>query len=386
MPTKQTILPCTVSVRARGEETAVGTGNSVQRPIGHRRRVAGGGAMLLTFAALFPLNASAESQASSKPASVTTAAGVVTNITKALTGSPLLRGDYVSSGWAISMTSKHAATAVTISNLVATIPLQCQVEDHSPTSANLVINLPATSVSIPANDTGWHPTSGAATASGYEASTILGDLCRRGNLSPNGKAVYSAKLVSTNTTDVFAVRFHSVDARANQSQKNPTNTNCASTSDNRAGVSPCTAAWTPNTTSLAVAPAPTSGGGTGPVASSVGAVITPLPVLGHVAKNVRRHQSNTSSPATAGTPSPLGGVKAATTQPAPLLVLPPPPSQSTVLGPVPLPVPVIDSVAAGVGGGLPWRWFALLAILDLGLIVGIVMRRRLAHQRDLNAH
>ena len=45
---------------------------------------------------------------------------------------------------------------------------------------------------------------------------------------------------------------------------------------------------------------------------------------------------------------------------------------------------VIDSVTAGVGGALPWKWFLLLAILDLGLIVGIVIRRRSAQRDRLN--
>jgi hypothetical protein len=58
------------------------------------------------------------------------------------------------------------------------------------------------------------------------------------------------------------------------------------------------------------------------------------------------------------------------------VLLLPAPSQPTVLSPVPLVVPVIDGVNAQVAGALPWKWFLVLAILDLGLIVGLVIRRR----------
>jgi hypothetical protein len=47
-----------------------------------------------------------------------------------------------------------------------------------------------------------------------------------------------------------------------------------------------------------------------------------------------------------------------------------------VLGPVPIVAPINGVVQAG--GALPWKWFGLLALLDLALIVGIVIRRRRA--------
>jgi hypothetical protein len=217
---------------------------------------------------------------------------------------------------------------------------------------------------------------------------------------------------------VFAMRFHTVDARSNPVRGHGSpNIDCSSTRSNPSGAAQCNAAWSRPSTSVAQAlpkvPAgdgdgkghgdgdhpPVPGIGTGPVPgvvtgvtgavtgvtgslpARIHAIISPIPILGRVFN---------SSPArgTAGGGAGSSQAAAASAQPggaaaqgAPLLVLPAP-SRSAVLGPVPLPVPVIDSVAAGVGGSLPWKWFALLAMIDLGLIVGIVLRRRNAqHDR-----
>jgi hypothetical protein len=326
----------------------------------------------------------------------------VSNITTALTGTAVNPGDYVSSGWAISMPGKHPAATIDVTNIVATIPMACEVDGQHTQLLNLVVHVPHTQLTIAAGDAAWHPTASAANATGYQAKILVGELCQGGALKPHGKATYTAKLVSTDTKDAFAVRFHTVDARTNVAKGKPNpNTDCASATQNKTGVAPCNAAWTPQTTSFATAPVSTTGGGTGTgsgaggatgvvngvtgtVAGLVGAIIMPPPVL---SLHSVRHHRTTGAAAHGSTATPsqqTGGVSGATTQPAPILILPAP-SQSAVLGPVPLPVPVIDSVAAGVGGALPWKWFLLLAILDIGLIVGIVIRRRLAQHDRLNA-
>ena len=421
-----------------------------------RRRLAVGSATLVALASLVPLSASAQSTAASSPASTPTASptssptasptssptasptgtptlpGVVSNVTTALSGALVNAGDYVSSGWAISMAGKHPAATVDVTSIVAKIPLQCQISGKKPQVLNLVIHLPHSKLTIPADDTAWHPTSGAADPTGYEAKILVGALCQGGTLETHGKATYTAKLISTDTKDPFAIRFHSVDARTNV-PKSP-NTDCTSLSQNKKRLAQCKAPWTPQTRSYAAAPATTSGGGTGTgtgtgtgkgtgigtgtgtgtgtgagtgtgtgtgtggvtgvlggvtgtVAGLVGNIVTPPPVVKHIlhlALHTAGAGSAASAHGTGSTSAQPGGVSGATIQPAPVLILPAP-SQSAVLGPVPLPVPVIGSVAAGVGGALPWKWFLLLAILDLGLIVGIVIRRRAAQHNRLNA-
>ncbi len=329
-------------------------------------------------------------------AAVKTVVGLVTNVTKALTGQSVNEGDYISSGWAISMPGNHPAATVALTNISATIPLICQVSGQHPTLVNLVVPMPDASQSFTANDTAWHPTSSVAGAQGYQASAAAGNLCHAGALTPHGNATYTAKLASSDTKDLFAMRFHTVDARTNQTsgsnQANP-NTDCTS-SHNYDGLAQCTAAWTLQTTSTALAAVATAGGGSGGtvtgtvggIVASIGNLVTLPALLQPITGAVLAHRTtgSQSSHTAGGTPaSTSGAVSGATPQPAPVLVLPAP-AQSTVLGPVPLPVPVIDSVAAGVGGALPWRWFLLLAILDLGLIVGIVIRRRSAQRARLN--
>ncbi len=312
----------------------------------------------------------------------------------------MLPGDYVSMGWTISLPGAHPATSVTVSDIVATIPLDCEARGQHSRPVNLVIQAPQTTVALPLNDNAWHATASPALAQAYQAKVLVGELCPRGALEPHGKATYAAKLVSTDTKDPFALRFHSVDARTNLvrfGEPNP-NTDCTSIVQNPTGVAQCNAAWTPVTKALALAPPRRSAAVPGRVAAwrRVGGVTGVGPARWSAAspaasvlssgtpctqRSTRPRHGVPRAPRQAGQQP--GGTSAAATQPAPVLVLPAP-SQSAVLGPVPLPVPVIDSVAAGVGGALPWKWFLLLAIVDVALIVAIVVRRRLAQHDRLN--
>ncbi|MGH7723391.1 MAG: hypothetical protein ACRENL_11280 [Candidatus Dormibacteria bacterium] len=80
------------------------------------------------------------------------------------------------------------------------------------------------------------------------------------------------------------------------------------------------------------------------------------------------------APASAAT-HPHGPSVVLPTQRLPVLVLPAP-SQPTVLEPVPLLVPAINGGNGQASGGLSWKWFLALGLLDLGLIAGILIRRR----------
>jgi hypothetical protein len=371
--------------------------DSVNPIAGFRRRAAIGGGALLTLASLIPVSASAAAPLHTPKVPVVAPAGVVSNLTHAIRTLLVLPGDYVSMGWTISLPRAHPATTVTVSDIVATIPMTCESREERSRVLNLVIRAPQTTVTLPADDATWHATSNTAIARAYQAKILVGELCPRGVLEPHGNASYAAKLVSTDSKDPYAIRFHTVDARTNLlrlGELSP-NTDCTSLAQNPNGVAQCNAAWTSPTRVLALA-APVIGGGTGGVGGVVGGVTgTTGKVVGGVAGSVGAVVSHTVHPvlhhrtsgvsqgAVSGPAQQPGGVSAATTHPAPVLVLPPP-SQSAVLGPVPLPVPVIDSVAAGVGGALPWKWFLLLAIVDVALIVAIFIRRRLGQHDRLN--
>lgn len=349
-------------------------GASVNNSSTRRRRMRIGTGLLLALAAQAPLSVAAATSGSSSTAT----SGLVTNVTKALTAHTVRAGDYISSGWTIRMPGNHPAATVQLTNIGATIPLACQVSGQPSRLVTLLIRMPDASQSFTANDTTWHPTPSANARQGYQASVIAGDLCHAGVLTPHGNVTYTAKLASTDTKDVFGVRFHTVDARTSTSHLN---TDCAAPHNHR--LAQCAAAWTVQTTSAAVAAPVGPGGGSGGtvtgtvggVAASTGHLVTlPAllqPILHRATGSLRSHPtSGTTAPT-----SPAGAVSGVSTRAAPVM---PSPSQSTVLSPVPLPVPVIDSVAAGVEGALPWGWFLLLAILDLGLILGIVIRRRVA--------
>jgi hypothetical protein len=137
------------------------------------------------------------------------------------------------------------------------------------------------------------------------------------------------------------------------------------------------------TTTHAAAPSSTKGGRGGsssghgspgkahaPPSSSGG--VTQLPVTVATSPPARTNTAPTSTPA--------AGEQSAHISTAPLSVqiLPSPPPRSSVLGPVPVIAPGLGGVVPQLGASLPWNWFALVTLLDLGLVLGLVRRRRQA--------
>jgi hypothetical protein len=146
------------------------------------------------------------------------------------------------------------------------------------------------------------------------------------------------------------------------------NTACAPATQST-GVARCPAAETPPATNVAAPPSTTgdAGGGAGSAAGAAGGGTLPPPLTA----GPRSVRHTTTAPSSAHSAT----AKGPATAPRPALLLPSPPSTSTFLGPVPLLVPIIDGVASEVGA-LPLQWLVLLTIIDLGLIVAIVLRRR----------
>lgn len=135
------------------------------------------------------------------------------------------------------------------------------------------------------------------------------------------------------------------------------------------GVARCPAAQTPPATNVPAPPSTTGGAGSGAgsAASAGGGGTLPLPLI--VGPRSVRHTTTAPSSAHSAT------ARGTATAPRPAPVLQSPPSTSTVLGPVPLLVPIIDGVASEVGA-LPLQWLVLLTVIDVGLVVAIVRRRR----------
>jgi len=186
-----------------------------------------------------------------------------------------------------------------------------------------------------------------------------------------------------------------LDARADQAAKNhppgDEGDSCSPASDHPDGVPECTLPEIPTIEHPGVVasghsgtPASGLGGRSKPIAKGAGvssgegaAAAAPVTVAG----GGPAPNTSTSTSTGAGA-SGSSAARSSTAQRraggpggAPVPVLPAP-SQLTVLGPVPLVVPAIGGVASPAGGALPWTWFVVLAVLDLGLLVGILIRRR----------
>jgi hypothetical protein len=418
------------------------------------RALVANAAAVLGLVALLPAGASAAAPST----------GLLANVTTALSGVVIHPGDLIASGWAISMPGPHAAASVSLTGITASVPVTCRTWG-STSASTVVLHLPDASRSLAANDPAWYPTAATAAVQGYQLAQAVTAACPSGLLTPNGAVSYAAKLVSSDTADLFAMRFHTVDPNAlrlpwaaqppaaefggsdprgswspdSHDARSPapphmssafgspgTNTNCASASQNSAGVSQCNAPWTPTTTARAAAPAGTSGSGSGstsgtgsgsgkgsgsgtgsgvsagPVAgtgsgsgssSHVGAPPTTVPAgpsltgtvhpragTGRVSISTRSLGVSSSVGVTHSVQSGGTGSGSAATGPAvplPVVVSPPAPSpQGHILGPVPLVAPSIGASIAQVGAQLPWNWFGVLAAVDLSLMAGILVRRR----------
>ena len=309
-----------------------------------------------------------------------------------LVSAVVLPTDVVSAGWTVSMPESHPAATDVLSAITATVPLTCVVLGQRPRLVDLVLHMPDVTQTIAAGDTSWRPTTSTAAAAGYQVGSVVGSLCSGGLLFQAGATRYSATLLSTDLTDRYAIRYHSVDARLNIPRLGH-NTNCMSVAQNPTGVAQCSAPWSAVNRVLAsgkpLLPStngshpPAGGGGvTGIVPSLVGRVVT---VVRRELRGASQALSLTGSapagqPAQLGAAQPAAGGSATATAGAPSSPGNVPadrPSAPSLprIGPVPA-LPAIGGVTAAVGGSLPWNWFLVLAIIDIGLIVALVVRRR----------
>jgi hypothetical protein len=294
-----------------------------------------------------------------------TAAGALVDVGGHMAGVRVERGDVISAGWSLSMPSEHRAATVAVTDVVATISLRCG-DNRSARPPILVLHLPDAAVSFGEDATGWSPTGNPAAAAGYQVSAVVGTVCHDAAPVRDVTVRYRARLVSSDTTDLFAMRFHSVDplsdgtARPNDGDDE---VSCSSASKNGHGRSRCAAPWTEaveaRATSVPASPG-TPGGGSGD------ATVTTVP----------RPSATASPPAPHRFPVAAGVHRAATPTAAP--------SQPAILGPVPVVTPVIEG-ATPTAAPLGWPLFALILSLAAGLVslVGVRLRRQADPRREL---
>ncbi len=90
-------------------------------------------------------------------------------------------------------------------------------------------------------------------------------------------------------------------------------------------------------------------------------------------------------PCNAASPPQPGAVQAVTDPPPAPIVVVPAPAQAGGFSPGTPPLPSVGTVTAAAGGAPPWTWFGVLAIIDLGLVVGVVIRHRVRQRKRLSA-
>jgi hypothetical protein len=329
-------------------------GAVVTRSLASRRGLSACAATALAAAALALSSSVVNGRAS-------TDAGGLVEVGGHMTGLHVERGDVISAGWSLSMPSKHRAATVAVTGVVATISLRCG-DNHAAPPSTLVLHLPDAAVSFGADATGWSPTGNAAAAAGYQVSAVVGAVCP--NAAPDGGVMvrYRARLVSSDTTDLFAMRFHSVDppsdgaARPNDGDHDGDDEmSCSSASENVHVRSRCAAPWTEAAPARA-APAPESPG-------------IPGGGSGHATLTTVAGPSATASPPAPDRFPVAVGVHPPVTPAAA-------PSQPAILGPVPVVTPVIEG-ATPTAAPLGWPLFALILCLAAGLVtvVGVRLRR-----------
>jgi hypothetical protein len=326
----------------------------VTRSLASRRRLPACTATALAAAALALSCSVVDGRAS-------TVAGGLVEFGGHIAGLHVERGDVISAGWSLSMPSRHGAATVAVTGVLATISLRCGDNPSAPPST-LLLHLPDAAVSFGADTTGWSPTGNPADAAGYQLSAVVGTVCHDAGPDRDVTVRYRARLVSSDTTDLFAMRFHSVDpvsdgaARPNDGDRDGDDEMTCSSASERVQVrSRCAARWTEAVETRA-APAPESPGI--PVRGSGHATLTTV----------------AGPPATALPPAPhrfpvaVGLHPTATPAAAP--------SQPAILGPVPVVTPVIEG-ATPTAAPLGWPLFALILGLAAGLVtvVGVRLRR-----------
>jgi hypothetical protein len=293
-----------------------------------------------------------------------TAAGALVDVGGHMAGVRVERGDVISAGWSLSMPSEHRAATVAVTDVVATISLGCG-DNRSARPPILVLHLPDAAVSFGADATGWSPTGNPAAAAGYQVSAVVGTVCHDAAPDHDVTVRYRARLVSPDTTDLFAMRFHSVDplsdgtARPNGGDHDGDDeVSCSSASKNVRVRSRCAAPWTEAVDARA-APVPASPGTPG--GGSGDATVTTVP----------GPSATASPPAPQRFPVAAGVHRTATPTAAP--------SQPAILGPVPVVTPVTEG-ATPTAAPLGWPLFALILSLAAGLVT--VVGVRLCWQAD----
>lgn len=348
------------------------------------------GATLLALAALLP----------AQPAAAAGSGQFKAGPQDISAGALISPGDWIASGWSLQVpSSRHPSMTIHLRNLAGTFAVSC---GKHRTQSTLRLSLPDADISVGSGDRSWVPTDASDAAASYQFSMQMPDVCSGRSMAPingaGGGVTYTGTLLSDDTADPIAIRFHTVDANSLAGQNDQgTNINCASPDENPSGGSQCDGTWSAPATITAASFAPPASG-PAPGGSGSG---TATPGSGSTPGSGAIPGSGTTVPRSGGLPVVLGnrgstpvgvGLPGAALQSPGLSPDASPAADpgtqprslpndrarlpiNSILGPVPILVPNVPDSVVRAGASLPWNWFMVLGAVDLLLIALILVRR-----------
>ncbi len=205
-------------------------------------------------------------------------------------------GDWLSSGYSLTMPGSHAAAAVSFVSAQVVIHGRC-ASNHA-TTQDITVPLSGGPYSIGVNNSNWFPDNTQSSAAVYQGAVQTPDFCSGGAIDLSLGATFNSDVQSTDTTDKVNVRFHYNDAATNGGH---TNINCSDSSQNPfPGVSACSAGWSGTTS---VIPSAITNGAVPVVTAQTALWATILVVFGGWFATKRRTQLRKLARAALGWPT-----------------------------------------------------------------------------------
>jgi hypothetical protein len=119
-------------------------------------------------------------------------------------------GDIVKAGFSFTIPGSHPAENVRFDQAVVTFASVACVTGSGGGSFSVVLGSGGVvgPFAVPADDSEWFPSGDQSSASSYQGSVAVPDLCHGGTMSLRGGAAFSADVLSSDVSHSLNVRFH----------------------------------------------------------------------------------------------------------------------------------------------------------------------------------
>jgi RHS repeat-associated protein/uncharacterized repeat protein (TIGR01451 family) len=119
-------------------------------------------------------------------------------------------GDSLRAGFDFTMPGSHPAATASFYNGYVSLLVKCA----NGSAPALTIQLPAQTINVPINSSGWFPSGDQSSSLVYQGSLAAPDLCGGGVMNDASGATFTTTFFSTDTTDSVNFRFHYSDNTA----------------------------------------------------------------------------------------------------------------------------------------------------------------------------